>query len=338
MRHVLRQGELGPDDDFFEHGGDSLLAITLMLRVSRELGMEFPTRSVDEAFTARRLAAILDSPSVLRSKYPAGVVEIRKGTAERPLFCLPGLGATALQFRTLAAKMHTQRPILGIEIHDLQLEPAVLESIEGTAEAVVRNMRQVQPIGPYAILGYSFGGNLAIEGARQLIAKDQMVEFVAILDAYAPGSLRNPSGLRKVATHLRIIARLQLKESYEYISSRIQKRLFPGSQNSLSTDPEPLLLGSELERRIAEVSKHCIRAFHAHRARVYPGRIVLIRADDLNDWVEVADPSGTCGWGSICKGGVEVVPMTCRHLDMFKEPHLTKLARHVNDLLSAILI
>ncbi len=336
MRDVLRQGELGPDDDFFEHGGDSLLAVSLMLRVSRELGREFPTRSVDEAFTARRLAAVLDSPSVLRSKYPAGVVEIRKGTAERPLFCLPGLGATALQFRTLAAKMHTQRPILGIEIHDLQLEPAVLESIEGTAEAVVRNMRQVQPIGPYAILGYSFGGNLAIEGARQLIAKNQMVEFVAILDAYAPGALRNPSGLRKAATHLRIIARLQLKESYEYISSRIQKRLFPGSQNSLSTDPEPLLLGSELERRIAEVSKHCIRAFHAHHARVYPGRIVLIRADDLDDWVEAADPSGTCGWGSICKGGVEVVPMTCRHLDMFKEPHLTKLARHVNDFLNAI--
>lgn len=336
MRHVLRQEELGPDDDFFEHGGDSLLAITLMLRVSRELGMEFSTRSVDEAFTARRLAAILDSPSDLRSKYPAGFVEIRKGIAARPLFCLPGLGATALQFRSLAAKMHTQRPILGIEIHDLRLGPAVLESIEGTAEAVVRNMRQVQPIGPYAILGYSFGGNLAIEVARQLIAKEQMVEFVAILDAYAPGSLRDPSGLSKVATHLRIIARLQLKESYEYISSRIQKRLFPRSQNSLSTDLEPLSLGSELERRIAEVSKHCMRAFHAHHARVYPGRIVLIRADDLDDWVEVADASGTCGWGYICKGGVEVVPMTCRHLDMFKEPHLTKLARHVNDLLNAI--
>ena len=154
-----------------------------------------------------------------------------------------------------------------------------------------------------------------------------MVEFVAILDAYAPGSLRNPSVLRKVATLLRIIARLQLKESYEYISSRIKKRLFPTSQN-----------GSELERRIAEVSKHGMRAFHAYHARVYPGRIVLIRADDLDDSVEVADPSGTSGWGSICKGGVEVVPMTCRHLDMFKEPHLTKLARHVNDLLNAILI
>ena len=166
MRDVLRHGELGPDDDFFEHGGDSLLAVTLMLRVRREFGREFPTRSVDEAFTARRLAAILDSPSALRSKYPAGVVEIRKGTAERPMFCLLGLGATALQFRTLAAKMHTQRPILGIEIHNLQLGPAVLESIEGTAEAVVGNMRQVQPIGPYAILGYSFGGESADRGGQ----------------------------------------------------------------------------------------------------------------------------------------------------------------------------
>ena len=207
-------------------------AITLMLRLESEFGRELPARVMDEAFTARRLAAILESPSVLRSTYPAGVVEIRAGTTDRPLFCLPGLGGTAFEFRTLAAKMHTRRPILAIELHNLEVGPSVLESIEGTAEAIVGRMREVQPVGPYAIIGYSFGGNLAVEVARQLTANDQTVELVTILDAYAPGSLRSPSGLSKVATHLRIIVRLNLRESYAYISSRIQRRLFPRSQNS----------------------------------------------------------------------------------------------------------
>ena len=168
MRDVLRHEDLGPDDDFFERGGDSLLAITLMLRLDSEFGRELPAHVMDGAFTLRRLAAILESPSVLRATYPAGVVGIRAGTTDKSLFCLPGLDGTAFQFRTLAAKMSTRRPILAIELHNLKVGPSVLETIEGTAEAVVERMREVQPVGPYAILGYSFGGNLAVEVAKQL--------------------------------------------------------------------------------------------------------------------------------------------------------------------------
>ena len=63
---------------------------------------------------------------------------------------------------------------------------------------------------------------------------------------------------------------------------------------------------------------------------------MLLRATDLDDWMEVADPTGTCGWGSICKGDVDVIPMACRHLDLIKEPHITELAGHIDDLLNAI--
>ena len=87
---------------------------------------------------------------------------------------------------------------------------------------------------------------------------------------------------------------------------------------------------------MAEVSKHCLRAFHAIAPKAFSGRIVLVSATDLDDWTEVADPAGTYGWSSICKGGVDVIPMACRHLDIFKEPHVTDLAGHINDLLSAI--
>jgi thioesterase domain-containing protein len=74
----------------------------------------------------------------------------------------------------------------------------------------------------------------------------------------------------------------------------------------------------------------------AYYPKVFPGRIVLLRATDLDDWLEVADPSGTCGWGSICRGGVDVISMTCRHLDVLRMPHLTTLAAHINNLLDAI--
>jgi thioesterase domain-containing protein len=197
-------------------------------------------------------------------------------------------------------------------------------------------MREVQPVGPYAILGYSFGGNLAVEVARQLIANDQAVEFVTVLDAYAPGALRVRRGLSKLNAHLKIMRRQKFHETYTYICGSIHRRLFRRSQNLLAADLAPPVAETEIERRIAEVSEHCTRALDAHRPGIYSGRITLVRATNLGDWMELAEPSGTGGWDSICNGGVDVIPIACGHLDMFNEPHVTELAKHVNDLLNAI--
>jgi thioesterase domain-containing protein len=120
--------------------------------------------------------------------------------------------------------------------------------------------------------------------------------------------------------HLRIITNMNLRESYSYITSRIQRKLFAR------------LPKSEIERRIAEVFFQ--RLLEAHRPEVFPGRIVLVRATDPG-WIRIADPSGTNGWSSICKGGVDIIPMACGHLDFFKEPHVTTLAGHIDDLLNA---
>jgi amino acid adenylation domain-containing protein len=336
LQDVLQQGDLGPDDDFMEAGGDSLLAVTVLLRLESEFGNSPAARVMAGGFSARQLAAFLQSPSRLHATYPPGFVEIRAGSADRPLFCLPGMSGTALQFGTLATKLRTPRPIVAIELHNLPVGSTVFKSIEGTARAIIGLMREVQPSGPYAILGYSFGGNLAVELARQLIADNQTVELVAILDSHAPGSLRSPTGVGKLATHLRIIKRQKLRETYTYIQSRIYRRLFRRSQESLVTDLAPASPQTGIERRIAEVAKHCVGALDAYYPKVFPGRIVLLRATDLDDWLEVADPSGTCGWGSICRGGVDVISMTCRHLDVLRMPHLTTLAAHINNLLDAI--
>ena len=336
LQDVLQREDLGPDDDFIEAGGDSLLAVTLLLRLESELGRTPAARVMAGGFTARQLAAFLENPSLLHAKYPPGLVEIRAGTTDRPLFCLPGMPGSALQLSSLAAKLRTRRQVIAIEVHNLQVESSVLKSIEGTAQAALRLMREVQPIGPYALLGYSFGGNLAVEIAGQLIADNQTVELVTILDSHAPGSLRTPAGLRKFVTHLRIIKRQKLYETYIYIRTRIHRRLFGRFRKFLATDLPPPVPKTEFERRIAEVTKHCVSALDAHYPKIFSGRIVLLRATDLDDWLEVADPSGTCGWGSICEGGVNVIPMACRHLDVLREPHLTDLAGHINSLLNAI--
>ena len=105
LRDVLGHDGLGADDDFFEAGGDSLGVIRSLLRLESEFGRDLAARVMAGAFTARRLAACLESPSPLRALFPAGVSEIRQGTAGRPLYCLPGMPGTAFAFGALAAKL-----------------------------------------------------------------------------------------------------------------------------------------------------------------------------------------------------------------------------------------
>jgi thioesterase domain-containing protein len=268
---------------------------------------------LDGAFTARRIAGVLESPS---GTYPAGVVQIKEGANGRPLFCLLGAGATVLEFRSLAATLRTRRPMLAFELHNLQVDPSVFDSIENTAAAVIERMREIQPVGPYAIIGYSYGGNLAVEVSRQLIAGDQSIELAVVLDAYAPGALLNTAIPRPIEAqtqrlkrHFEILIRANLRQAWAYIS---------------------------LRRRISKTCKRCMSAVANYRAAVFPGRITLVRADTRDDWIEVVDSSGTSGWGSICEGGVDVIPIACHHLDILKEPHVTDLAQYIDRMLIAI--
>ena len=335
-RDLLGDPALGVDEDFFEAGGDSLLAVRMLSRLEREFGRAVPARALIEAGTARRLSASLESSVGSRSAHPPGVVEMRAGTSARPLFYIPGMGSVAFQFRVLAKKLRTRRPILALELHDMDIAPAVLGSLTDTAEAVVRRMRQVQPVGPYTFIGYSYGGNLAVEVARRLMNENQSVELVAVLDAYAPGSLRDPGQISKLVRHLRIVMRMKRHEAYEYVSSKLMGWFRGTPADAADAEPAASSHGSEIERRIAETSELCSAAFRAYQPGPFPGRIVLVHATDLGDWMEAADPTGTCGWGPICTRGVDIIPIGCRHLDLFKEPHLSTVARHLDALLDAI--
>ena len=68
-------------------------------------------------------------------------------------------------------------------------------------------MRQIQPVGPYAIVGYSYGGNLAVEVSRQLISHGQSIELAVVLDAYAPGALRDTAPPRPIETQTQRLKR-----------------------------------------------------------------------------------------------------------------------------------
>ncbi|MBL8748438.1 MAG: amino acid adenylation domain-containing protein, partial [Planctomycetes bacterium] len=338
------------DADVFRLGGSSLAAVRIVTMISRELGA-VPVRAILENPVIEALAAYVDrrrkpapapvpstpvaAPEASVQPVPAAplagpgserFVRLREGSDGVPLFCMPGIGGHAFQYRKLVERMQTRRPVLGLQLYDLEVPPATFESIEDTATAVVREIRKERPRGPYALMGYSFGGLLALEIARQLVGAGEPVELVGLLDAYAPGTTAPEPLLGKVRLHFaNLFAVRGLREFFDYLGQRVRGKvrrlLFRTREIAGVGERTP----AAIEQRIEEMGVRCWRAMRSYAAMAFPGQVTVFRASRLMDWARVQDPTGTCGWKPWCDD-VRVVDIDCKHLDLFHEPHLSTLA------------
>ncbi len=338
------------DADVFRLGGSSLAAVRIVTMISRELGA-VPVRAILENPVIEALAAHVDRrrkptpPPVAAAPSPVApaaplvgpgserFVRLREGEEGVPLFCMPGIGGHAFQYRKLVERMQTRRPVLGLQLYDLEVPPATFESMKDTATAVVTEIRKERPRGPYALMGYSFGGLLALEIARQLVGAGESVELVGLLDAYAPGTTAPEPLLGKVRLHFaNLFAVRGLREFFDYLGQRVRGKvrrlLFRTREIAGVGERTP----AAIEQRIEEMGVRCWRAMRSYAAQSFPGRVTVFRASKLMDWARVQDPTGTCGWKPWCDD-VRVVDIECKHLDLFHEPHLTTLARRLDDAL-----
>jgi thioesterase domain-containing protein len=112
---------------------------------------------------------------------------VRAGAHGTPLFLLHEFSGRDVYFPTLAQHIGGEFPIYGLP--GVPLGQAPLRTLECMAQRMVGIIRSVQPHGPYRLAGWSFGGVLAHEVAQQLLGLDEPVEFIGMLDSYAPNPL-----------------------------------------------------------------------------------------------------------------------------------------------------
>ena len=213
-RELLGVAQVGPDDDFFDLGGHSLIAIRLMTRIKRDFGVRFDLSAIFEASTVAALAALVraerpdidtvtgatdaspaPSNDAGRTAAPRGqLVTIGSRGEGRPLFVVHGAGGNVLFLSTLNRALGGERPVLAFQavgINDGEI-PDV--SIEAMAARYIAEMRAHTP-GPYLIGGYSGGGIVALEMSRQLLELGECVEHVILFDSVPP---RTPWPSRRV--------------------------------------------------------------------------------------------------------------------------------------------
>ncbi|PHV06089.1 non-ribosomal peptide synthetase [Janthinobacterium sp. BJB412] len=186
---VLEVERVGADDDFFALGGHSLLAMRLAAELRRVLERPVPVGQIMTAPTVARLAAqMLNEPQPGATAGGEGfepVIQLRAGQGA-PLFCVyPGSGF-AWQYSVLSRYLSGTRPIVGLQSPRPHGLIATSVDMEQLLERQLRTVREIQPQGPYYLLGYSLGGTVAYGMAAKLRALGETVNFLGLLDTYPP--------------------------------------------------------------------------------------------------------------------------------------------------------
>jgi amino acid adenylation domain-containing protein len=184
---ILPHAEFGVDDNFFDLGGHSMLAVRMARRMEAEFKRPFQLNTLFEDPTIEGIARHLQDPGSIRDQRAA---LLRRGAEGKNLFMLAGAG----MYQTLASQLSVDMSVYGLfsqtEIDLLELpvdRPLPDLSIEALADSYVKLIRGVQAHGPYFLGGYSIGGVLAYEVAQRLRVMDEKVGLIVMLDCALPG-------------------------------------------------------------------------------------------------------------------------------------------------------
>jgi amino acid adenylation domain-containing protein len=224
---------IGIFDNFFELGGRSLVAVQIMARIEKETGKRLPLATLFEHSTVERLAARLETDTA--SITWESLVPIKPSGSKMPLYIVHGAGLNVLLFNALAMNMDTDQPVFGLQAKGLNGVDAPLDVMEEIAANYIAEIIAKNPDGPYALAGYSLGGIIAYEMAKQLMVAGKEVKMLAMFDTYAEQStandpflkkaLKNTIFLAKQIGHSLVLLKEDPKRTIEYKSLVIKRRI-----------------------------------------------------------------------------------------------------------------
>jgi thioesterase domain-containing protein/acyl carrier protein len=199
-QELLKHERIGLDEDFFELGGDSLIAGQMFAHIEARFQQKIPLSTLVHASTISKLAqVIVESRTCPPVNY---LVPIQLGAARPPLFCIHGKSGNVLMYRILAPYLGVEQSVYALQPRGIDGKQSPLTRIEEMATEYLREIRQIQPAGPFLIAGYCMGGTVAWELAQQLHRSGEKVALLALLDTYDWSQLRSHTS-RAVELHLK---------------------------------------------------------------------------------------------------------------------------------------
>ncbi len=262
-QHVLRTPVRGPEDDFFEAGGDSLKAIAFMMELERALDLELSLTLITEA---PKFAALCEAVREHRTARYNPLVPLKAGEGLPPVFFIHGVGGSVARLIPIARRMTYSGPIIGIQARGLAGKQPPHASVEEMAAEYLKEVKARQPRGPYYLCGYSFGGLVAFEMARRLRESGDEVGLVGLFDTMM-SPLRWP-----LRSWLSIVRRRMVQFAAGACAAPI--RTWPAAVGKMAGRLRERLQGYRLTSAL-KVTVSLLTASARYRPGFYPGELTL---------------------------------------------------------------
>ena len=329
---TLKIEKIGIRQSFFELGGQSLMAVALFAKIEKEFGRRLPLATLLRAPTIEQLAAELEGKTDAAATQWTSLVPVQPKGTRPALFLVHGAGGNVLLYRALAEHLAPEYPFYGLQSRGLDGASAPLTSIEEMAVEYLKEIRTVQPSGPYHLGGYCLGGTVAYEMAQLLRQAGEEVALVAMLDTYNFSRALKVSYAsflqQKMRFHLGNFLRLRPRDMVQYLGEKIRIARDGELANLLTSRPgsAPAHPGDGVARAESgiEASVQAINdaAADGYLPKPYPGRIALFKPQVNYKFY----PDPKMGWGDLALGGLDMVEMPLNPHAMLVEPYVRTLA------------
>ncbi len=337
---ILGVPKLGIHDDFFDLGGHSMLAIRLAAAIEDRFHRAFPLSKVIANRTVATMAQALfeeSSPEASAARLRGNpVVTLRAGGALPPLFCVQPTGTSALCYAQFARALEDDQPVYGLETGIFDENPEHLETVEAMAAYYIDAVTQLFPDGPLSLGGWSFGGVVAFEIARQLAERGIEVNEVLLLDTLTPTNemFFNPTLAEQTALIAQYIRAQGIDMSPEEVGNlEVNDAL---SQMARDVEAAGWFPPGRADRFVTGLFNNIrsnYAALRCYTPKPYAGRVSLIRARD-RDRHNIDLPEPDFNWGKVCVGEYRVHFVRGTHGSLVYPPNVGDLGRLVRRILA----
>jgi len=336
---VLGVQDLQATDDFFELGGHSLLAIKVMVEIEKKTGTRLPLTVLFDNSTIAGLASHLYSGD--QSEHWKSLIPIKTDGKQPPLYIVHGQGMNIIGFRSLAPELDADQPFYGLQAKGLNPDDEPLEDVEEIAAGYIQEMIQGNPQGPYALLGYSSGGVLALEMATQLEAMGKKVSFMGLMDTYvSPNNYKDlfeqkdykgiasftANSIRHAFSCLLKFPRRYLRHNKNFILGSLYN--YYKKFNPIKPDKaNPLYVLDRLQKAHQ-------RALTKYQFKRYAMKVHLFKANnEVWNYVRYGE---TNGFEPYIDGEIKVINIPLGHLQFFEPPFVKIFAAELKNMLDNI--
>ena len=330
----LDHSDVALEDNFFDCGGDSILAVRLVALIRKQFGIDLSISRFLTNPTVEDLVRMVER-NEKTSETGVPLVCLKKGDEASPLFLVHAVGGDVYSYADLAKRVGETKSVYAFRSPALDAQEYP-ETIEKMAASYVTAMRKIQPAGAYYLGGWSMGGVVAYEMARQLESSGDEVEMLLLIESYTPSqvieyerSLLKSTGLDEGDAESPIILsfandRLRLDnavlmrcmKSADGDSERLWEHLM---EHVSKTGIDSKGVGPEqLQREYAAFKAHTL-AMNRYKPESYSGKIALVYGDK-------APPDGLKEWSKLSGGGVELIKVPGDHYAVFEDSAIDTIA------------